>query len=152
MCPFGRGDLGPHLTQCGQGQAYLHAKFHLDPSNRLATIHQRYSQTGQTDRTGQTDKGPIAQGEPFYARRPTVWTETWEPTTYQRPMTIFWSHAHHQRHVTICLIKFAVGEWNVAIRYRFCVWLCYMNIIIVANTTWWTLTNVLQMVTQKVTN
>jgi len=27
---------------------YLHAKFHLDPSNRLATIHQRYRQTGQT--------------------------------------------------------------------------------------------------------
>jgi len=33
------GDLGPHLTQCGQTEAYLHAKFHLDPSNRLATIH-----------------------------------------------------------------------------------------------------------------
>jgi len=23
-------------------EAYLHAEFHLDPSNRLATIHQRY--------------------------------------------------------------------------------------------------------------
>jgi len=33
-----------------RAEAYLHAKFHLDPSNRLATIHQRYSQTGQTDR------------------------------------------------------------------------------------------------------
>jgi len=31
--------------------AYLRAKFHLDPSNRLATIHQRYR-----DRTGQTDR------------------------------------------------------------------------------------------------
>ena len=29
-------------------EAYLHAKFHLDPSNRLATIHQRYRRTGQT--------------------------------------------------------------------------------------------------------
>jgi len=30
----------------------LHAKFHLDPSNRLATVHQRYTdrQTGQPDR------------------------------------------------------------------------------------------------------
>jgi len=28
-----QGELGPHLTQCS------HAKFHLDPSNRLATIH-----------------------------------------------------------------------------------------------------------------
>jgi len=33
-----------------------------------------------------------------------------EPTTYQRPMTVFWSRAHRQRHVTICLMKFAVGE------------------------------------------
>jgi len=31
-------------------EAYLHAKFHLDPSNRLATVHERYRQTGQTDR------------------------------------------------------------------------------------------------------
>jgi len=35
-------------------EAYLRAKFHLDPSNRLATVDQRYRQTGQTD--GQTDK------------------------------------------------------------------------------------------------
>jgi len=35
---------------------YLHAKFHLDPSNRLATIHQRHRQTGQTGQTGQTDR------------------------------------------------------------------------------------------------
>jgi len=26
-------------------EAHLHAKFHLDPSNRLAKIHQRYRQT-----------------------------------------------------------------------------------------------------------
>jgi len=31
-------------------EAYLRAKFHLDPSNRLATVHQRHRQTGQ-DRT-----------------------------------------------------------------------------------------------------
>jgi len=32
-------------------EAYRHAKLHLDPSNRLATIHQRYRQTDrQTDR------------------------------------------------------------------------------------------------------
>jgi len=29
-------------------EAYLHAKFHLDPSNRLATVHQRHGQTEQT--------------------------------------------------------------------------------------------------------
>jgi len=38
-------------------EAYLHAKFHLDPSNRLATMHQRYRRDRQT---GQTDNGPIA--------------------------------------------------------------------------------------------
>jgi len=51
--PLGEGELGPHLTHCGQGrpaEAYLHAKFHLDPSNPLATIHQCYRQTEGQDR------------------------------------------------------------------------------------------------------
>jgi len=39
-------------------EAYLHAKFHLDPSNRLATVHERYRQD-RTDRTDRTDNGPI---------------------------------------------------------------------------------------------
>jgi len=46
---LGEGDLGPQLTQCGQEEAYLHAKFHLGPYNRLATIHQRHRQD-MTDR------------------------------------------------------------------------------------------------------
>jgi len=33
-----------------RAEAYLRAKFHLDPSNRLATIHQRYRQDRQADR------------------------------------------------------------------------------------------------------
>jgi len=37
--------------------AYLRTKWHLDPSSRLATIHQRYRQTERQDRT---DNGPIA--------------------------------------------------------------------------------------------
>jgi len=44
---WGRGG-GPHLTHCGQGRGglpYLHAKFHLDPSSRLATVHQVHRQT-----------------------------------------------------------------------------------------------------------
>ena len=46
-------------------KAYLHAKFHLDPSSRLATIHQRYTQ----DR--QTDNGQIAyRANPFTNGRP----------------------------------------------------------------------------------
>jgi len=34
-----------------RAEAYLHAKFRLDPSNRLATIHQRYRQDRQTGQT-----------------------------------------------------------------------------------------------------
>jgi len=44
-----------HNVACTE--AYLHAKFYPDPFSRLATIHQRYRQTGedrQTDR--QTDR------------------------------------------------------------------------------------------------
>ena len=33
-----------------RAKAYLHAKFHLDPSNRLATVHERDRQDRQTDR------------------------------------------------------------------------------------------------------
>jgi len=48
--PFwGRG-AGSPSNNVARADAYLHAKFHLDPSNRLATIHQRQRQTGQTDR------------------------------------------------------------------------------------------------------
>jgi len=65
LCPFGGGELGPHLTQYGRAEAYLHAKFHLDPSNRSATVHERHRQ----DRTDRKDNGPIAQGEPFLGDR-----------------------------------------------------------------------------------
>jgi len=47
-----------------RAEAYLHAKFHLDPSNRLATIHQCYRQdrTGQrSDSIGRTVLQTVAQ-------------------------------------------------------------------------------------------
>jgi len=52
-----------------RAEAYLRAKFHLDPSNRLATVHQRYRQTGQdrqidrqrSDSTGRTVLQTVAQ-------------------------------------------------------------------------------------------
>ena len=50
-------------------EAYLRAKFHLDPSNRLATIHQRHRQTGQTDR-----QLSYRIGERFYKRSPNKYT------------------------------------------------------------------------------
>jgi len=40
------GAICPHATQCGLGrEAYLDTKWHFDPPNRLATIHQRHRQT-----------------------------------------------------------------------------------------------------------
>jgi len=53
--PLWGGQLGRHLTQCRQvrGQPACHA--HLDPSNRLATIHQRHNRlAGHTDRQDRT--------------------------------------------------------------------------------------------------
>jgi len=37
--PLWEEELGFHLTQCGQAEAYIPTKWHLDPSSRLATIH-----------------------------------------------------------------------------------------------------------------
>ena len=55
------GKMGPQLPiqhNVAGAEAYLHAKFHLDLSNCLTTIHQRHKQTGQdrqqSDRRGRT--------------------------------------------------------------------------------------------------
>jgi len=59
LCPFGGGTAGSPPNNVARAEAYLHAKFHLDPPNRLATIHQRHRQTGQTNReTGYTTDRP----------------------------------------------------------------------------------------------
>ena len=80
LFPFGWGGAGsPSNTMWpGPAKAYLHAKFHLDPSNSLATIHQRYrqdrtGQTGQTERQrsdsiGQTVLQTVAQKRTLRAR------------------------------------------------------------------------------------
>ena len=54
--PSVEGELGPHINNLARAKAYLRAKFHLDPSNRLAVVHERDRQTGQ-DRQ---DNDPIA--------------------------------------------------------------------------------------------
>ena len=51
--PFWGGELGPHLTRVARPKAYLHAKFHIEPFDRLATVHQRYRQTDRQDMTEQ---------------------------------------------------------------------------------------------------
>jgi len=45
--PLSEGELGRHLIQRGLTEAYLHTKWHPDPSNSLVTIHHRNRQTGQ---------------------------------------------------------------------------------------------------------
>ena len=52
LCPF-PWRLGPFLHNVVWAEAYLRTKWHFDPSNRLATIHQRFRQTNRTD------NGPI---------------------------------------------------------------------------------------------
>jgi len=40
--PMGRGSWVSIEHSVARAEAYLCAKFHLDPSNRLVTVHQRY--------------------------------------------------------------------------------------------------------------
>jgi len=64
LCPFGGGELGPHPTQYGQPPGPQHtciAKFHLNPSNRLATIHQHYRHKDRTDRQDRQWSDSIGQ-------------------------------------------------------------------------------------------
>jgi len=57
--PLGRGSWVPIKHNAARAEAYVHVKFQFDPSNRLATVHQRTNVTDrqidrQTDRqTGQ---------------------------------------------------------------------------------------------------
>jgi len=48
-------------------KCHLHAKFHLDPSSRLATVHQRYRQDRQlSDSVGWTILQMVAQKLPYF--------------------------------------------------------------------------------------
>jgi len=40
-----------------RAEAYLHAKFYLDPSNRLATVHQHYRHDRQTGQNNDPEHG-----------------------------------------------------------------------------------------------
>jgi len=45
---FAEGRWVPIEHDMARDEAYLHTKWYLDPHYRLATIHQRHRQTGQT--------------------------------------------------------------------------------------------------------
>jgi len=54
---WGRVSCVPIQHTVARAEAYMRAKFHLDPSNRLATVHERHRQTDRPDRTDrQTDR------------------------------------------------------------------------------------------------
>jgi len=62
LCPFlGVGAGSSSNTTWPGAETYIHAKFHLDPSNRLATIHQRYRQTGQTGQRSDSIRRTVLQ-------------------------------------------------------------------------------------------
>ena len=54
--PIWGGGAGSPYHNVPRAEVYVHAKFHLDPSNRLATVQQRYIQTDRSGHTGQTDR------------------------------------------------------------------------------------------------
>ena len=55
--PLSGGELGLHLTQGGRGRGLPPSKFHLDPSNCLATIYERHRQTGHDRQDRQRSDG-----------------------------------------------------------------------------------------------
>ena len=59
-------------------EAYLHAKFRLDPSNRLATVHERHRQTGQDRQDRQTDR----------QRTDSIWRTVLQTVAQKRTVTV----------------------------------------------------------------
>ena len=81
--PLGEAELCPHLTQCGQGRDLSACQVLIHP-----TVWPQYtptSQTGQIDRTGQTDNGLIAEREPFYKRSAKNLQQNCPKLAYIRP-------------------------------------------------------------------
>jgi len=84
MQPFGHNRYGQKIGGCvplgertwviiydnvARTKAYVHTKFHLDPSNRLATVLQRYRQDRQqSDSIGRTVLQTVAQKLPILLR------------------------------------------------------------------------------------
>ena len=83
LCPFGEGELGPHLAQCGQGRglpACQVSSWSVPPFG-----HNTPSQTGQTDRhrtdsIGQTVLQTVGQKR---YQRPSTHRQLRISTTYQ---------------------------------------------------------------------
>jgi len=57
VVPLFVGSWVPIQHNVAWADAYLRTEWHIDPSNRLATMHQRYRQTDRQDRQ---DNGHVA--------------------------------------------------------------------------------------------
>ena len=91
-------------------EAYLHTKWHLDPSSRLATIHQRHRQ----DRTDRTDKQTTVRQHRvnrFTNAGPKTPCDGRTPATYNRHWRIYDNTARQQ---TIGLLQWrSVSRGNI---------------------------------------
>ena len=65
LCPFGGGELCPHLTQCGQGRGLPACQVSSWPSNRLATIHRHRQDRQWSDSIGRTILQMVTNGCPI---------------------------------------------------------------------------------------
>ena len=74
--PLVRGSWVPIWHNATRAEAYLRAKFQLDPSNRLATIHLRYRQTDsqRSDSIGRTVLQTVSRS-PNNQTQPQTWTD-----------------------------------------------------------------------------
>ena len=107
-----------------RAEAYLHAKFHLDPFNRLATIHQRYRQTGQTD--SQTDR---QRSDGIWVNRFTNAQKALQLKIIRRPLTM-----NSAAIVAICLLSCIssisnhfVREIDLIFKFSFCFIFFYLT-------------------------
>jgi len=94
MCPFGGGELGPHLTQCGQGRvlpACQVSSWSVQPFGHSA----RTSQTDRQDRQDRTDR----------QRSDSIWRTVLQ-TVAQKTLLLCWKIAVWNKHVM------TTGDWH----------------------------------------
>jgi len=68
---WGRGSWVPIYQNVARAESYLRANFHLDSSNRLATLHERHRQDRQTEL-----KRSDSIGRTVYKHRPNIYYYT----------------------------------------------------------------------------
>jgi len=97
--PFGGGELGPHLTQCGQGRglATFMPSFILIHS----TVWPQYTNvTDRTNRTGQTDNGIGRTANRFTNSRPKITSITYKHLPAEVYFRTKWHHYPFSRLAT----------------------------------------------------